>query len=205
MSIKPLLYVALGSAFLASAPGVVLAACSSAATPASLAAFDADPAGWLSKNGGASDLGAQVQALAAAAVNSGDKNFGSSLGSMLGKASSDQGKAIGTSLKGLGGSCSDPTDPGDASDKKYISTYIAPNLLTNTAANTAFGDTSQTAAVGGGGGAAGGGAGSGTAATGTGLPGGGSNGAGGAPTGGTTQTSFSPTQGTGSGSFGAVP
>ena len=167
--------------------------CSGAASPNALQNFNADPVAWIKGNAGKSDVGAQVTALAAAAVNAGDQGFGKSLGSMLNNASGDDGRGIGSALAGLEASCSDPKDPGDQADKKYIADNIIGKLLVNAAANSAFGLASgqQTASTGsggggtGGGGLGGGGGGTGVGPVGGGLPSGGSN-SGSAPTGGTT-------------------
>lgn len=114
------------------------AACAGAESPAALSSFDDNPAAWLTINGKASDLGPKVRALSAAAVNSKDTHFGKALNAMLGRASADQGTAIGTALGTLSNSCSDPRDPNDITDKQYISLNIAPNLLANGNANAAY-------------------------------------------------------------------
>lgn len=141
----------IASLFLLLAPSVGHATCSGAAAPIALGNFESNPAAWLTANGKSPDLGAQVAALAAAAVNGKDKGFGAALSALLGSASADQGALIGTALGTLGNTCADPKDPNDIADKQYISTNIAPNLLANANANMAYGQASgaQTAAIGG--------------------------------------------------------
>ena len=115
-----------------------LAACAGAASPAALSSFEDNPAAWLTANGKSGDLGPDVSALAAAAVNSKDRHFGKALNAMLGRASADQGTAVGTALGTLGSSCSDPRDPNDTADKQYIALHIIPNLRANGNANAAY-------------------------------------------------------------------
>jgi hypothetical protein len=158
---------------LAGAPNSAYAVCSGGSSPIALQSFEKDPAAWLAANGNASDLGAQIAALAAAATNEKDKGFGSALNSLLGNASGDQGTATGRALGTLNNSCTDPRGPADAGDKQYIAANIAPNVRSNANANLAYGEASgpQTAATGGGGGAGVGGQ------TGTGFAGGTNTGA----------------------------
>jgi hypothetical protein len=146
--------LALGSALLVSSVMPVFATCAPATSPESLQEFNNDPAAWLQANGSADDIGARVTALAAAAVNGKDANFGSKLSAMLGGASADQGRKMGNSLGSLVYSCTNPQDPANAADKQYISDNIAPNVRSNVAANAAYGlaGGAQTGAVGGGGG-----------------------------------------------------
>ncbi len=162
-------YMATG-VILALTPASAYAVCSGASSPLALQSFEKDLAAWLAANGKATDLGAQVAALAAAATNSQDKAFGPSLSTLLGGASADQGTAIGTALGSLNNSCTDPKDPADAADKQFIAANIAPNVRSNANANLAFGEASgpQTAATGGGGGGGGSGVGGQTGAGGTG-------------------------------------
>lgn len=119
------------------------AACGGAASSAALSSFKDNPGAWLAANGKAADLGANVKALAAAAVNAKDPHFGKALNVMLGRASADQGTTIGTALAALGSTCSDPRDPNDTADKQYISSHIAPNLLANANANTAYSEANN--------------------------------------------------------------
>lgn len=149
------------------------AICSGAATPEALDDFKKYPGGWIAVNGTSSDLGIRALALAATAVNVNDPDYGKGLGVMLGQASSDQGRTIGTAISGLERSCSDPKDPADIADKRYISLNILPNLLSNLSANVAYGEgsgpeTTSTGAPGGGG--------AGTGPVDSELPTGGSNG-----------------------------
>lgn len=162
-------------------PGA-FALCSGAASPIALDSFNEAPLGWLDTNKGKGDIGAKAQALAAAATNSNNSDFGKSLAAVLGSASGDDGAAIGSALGGLVKTCSDPKDPGDRADKQYITSNIERNLLTNTAANAAYGQQGgpETAAAAsapsaGTGGGGGGGSSSGTGSTGDGLPTGGIN------------------------------
>ncbi len=160
---------------------VAFAACSGAAAPVALGAFNKAPVEWLAYNKGKGDIGAKAEALAAAAVNSGDADFGKSLSTVLALASGDDGAAIGSSLGGLVNTCSDPKDPGDQADKRYITANIERNLLVNSAANTAYGQRGgpETAAAstsaGGGAGGSSAGTSSGTGTVGSGIPTGGSN------------------------------
>jgi hypothetical protein len=144
--------------------------CASAAPQATLESFDKDPAGWIGSHGKSPDLGTAAVAVAAAAVNSNDQKFGKALGTMLGVASSDQGRAVGAALRQLAGWCSDPKDPSDVADKKFIALNILPNLLSNPSANVAYGEATgvETTSIGGGGGGGGG-------LVGSGLPQGGTN------------------------------
>lgn len=150
------------------------AVCTGAATPAALDEFKKDPGGWIVANGASKDLGIRALAVAATAVNVNDPDYGKGLGTMLGQASSDQGRAIGTAISGLERSCSDPKDPADIADKRYISLNILPNLLSNLSANVAYGEGSgpETTSTGG----PGGGGGAGTGPVDSQLPTGGSNG-----------------------------
>lgn len=150
------------------------AICTGAATPAALEAFEKDPGGWIMANGASQDLGIRALAVAATAVNRNDPDYGKGLGTMLGQASSDQGRVIGTAISGLERSCTDPKDPADIADKRYISLNILPNLLSNLSANVAYGEGSgpETTSTGG----PGGGGGAGTGPVGSELPTGGSNG-----------------------------
>ena len=76
----------------------------------------------------------------------------------------------------LSSRCTDPIDPANKADKQYISTNIAPNVLTNQYANTAYGIAlgEYASAATGGGGGGGGGGGTGVSPVSS-LPNGGSN------------------------------
>lgn len=165
---------AIASFFLAGS-GPAWATCAPSAPTPALQAFLADPAGWIGSYGKAQDLGSVATVLAAAAVNAKDAQFGKALGTMLGAASSDQGRIIGHALSGLAETCSDPKDPADVADKKYISLNILPNLLSNLSANVAYGQGTgpESTSTGGGGGGGGGG---GNGLVGSGLPEGAANG-----------------------------
>ena len=148
------------------------AVCDGASSDAALDGFNKDPVAWADKAPKDAEVGPLVVALAASAVNRNDTAFGKNLGTMLGRASSDQGRIIGAALSGLEGRCTDAKDPSDIADKKYISLNILPNLLSNVSANLAFGEGSgpETTSTGGGGGG-----GTGTGPINSELPTGGSN------------------------------
>ena len=177
-----------------------VASCAPAVPQAVLDAFEQDPAGWIESHKRSPDLGPAALALSAAAVNSADQKFGKALGTMLGAASSDQGRIIGSAMSQLEKSCSDPADPSDTADKKYISLNILPNLLSNLSANVAYGEATgvETTSTGGGGGGGGG-----NGLVGSGLPDGGAN-TGSGPGGATATANFvSPIQPISAGAEGA--
>lgn len=161
--------------------------CATTASSAALDSFTSNPQAWIDAHKSESNVGDQIKALAAAAVNAKSGKFGAAFAAALGHASADVGRSIGTSMKGLVSSCTDPNDPGDSKDKVYISDNIVAQLPKNVAANEAYGSGDvQTAATGGGGGGGGGesggggglgggGGGTGTGSVGSGLPTGGAN------------------------------
>lgn len=190
------------------------ATCSTTASPTALDSFTNNPQAWLDAHKADPNIGDEMKALAAAAVNAKSASFGKAFGAALGHASADVGKSIGTSMKGLVGGCTDPNDPGDAKDKSYISDNIVAQLPTNVAANAAYGSgDTQTAATGGGGagagggggggggGLGGGGGGTGTGSVGGGLPSGGSNTGSASPASISTPTAGFPTPSASSGSL----
>jgi hypothetical protein len=114
-----------------------MAGCPGGAPLATLQAFEANPSAWYEHTKSA-EFEKNIGSLAATAVNYQDQGFGASLGTLLGRLSSDQGRHLGVSLAGLGAICSDPLTPGDPADRAYLANSVAPYLRANDAAFRAF-------------------------------------------------------------------